>query len=129
MRFGARPCEAWSWASSVPSASSSWTGSRRHQVLGAPARDKRCTVALANDPLDPRRSLAELSLKDSCIFPDESQKASGLGHAGDDQPTAFAFGNDLAGPLPAAHWAVPVVSDLRKTVILLPFAKILLPPR
>ena len=107
----------------------SLAGGGLHQVLDAPARDKRGTVALANDPLDPRRSLAELSVEDACMLPHKSQEAGGLGHAGEDQPTAFAFGNELAGPLPAPHRAVLIVSDLEKAVVLLPFAKILLPSR
>ena len=41
------------------------SGSRLRQVLNAPAGDKRGTLALANDPLDPRRRLAELSIKDA----------------------------------------------------------------
>ena len=45
---------------------------RLHQVLNPPARDKRGTVALANDPLDRRRGLAELSVKDSCMLPHKS---------------------------------------------------------
>src|SRR5271166_4272736 len=107
----------------------SLAGGGLNQVINAPARDERGTVALANGPLNRRRGLAELSVKDACMLPHKSQEAGGLGHDGDDQPTALAFGNDLAGPLPAPHRAVLVVSDLEKAVILLPFAKILLPSR
>jgi hypothetical protein len=39
------------------------------QVLDAPAGDERGTVALTNGPLDPRRSLAELGVKDPCALP------------------------------------------------------------
>ena len=99
------------------------------QVLDAPPRDERGTAALANDPLDPRDGLAELSLKDADMLRHEAQEAGGLGHAGDDQSTAFAFGNELASPLPAAHRAVLIVPDLEKAMVLLPFAKILLPAR
>jgi hypothetical protein len=63
------------------------------------------------------------------MLPHKSQEAGGLGHASNDQPTALAFGNKLASPLPAPHRAVLVVSDLEKAVVLLPFAKILLPTR
>jgi hypothetical protein len=99
------------------------------QVLDAPAGDERGTVALANDPLDPRRSLAELGVEDARMFPDEAQEARGLGRAVEDQPTSLAFGNKFAGPLPPPHRAVFVLSDLEKAVVLLPFAKILLPSR
>jgi hypothetical protein len=98
-------------------------------ILDAPARDKRGTVALANDPLDPRHGLAVLSLKEACTLPHETQEAGWLGQAGDDQPTPLAFGNEFAAPLPAPHRAVLVVSDLENAVIVLPFAKILLPSR
>ena len=47
------------------------------QVLGAPAGDKRGTVALANDPLDPRRSLAELSVKDARMFITNPRRPAG----------------------------------------------------
>ena len=107
----------------------SLAGGGLRQVLDAPARDERGTVALANDPLDPRRSLAELSVKDACMLSHKAQEAGGLGHAGEDQPTAFAFGNELTSPLPAPHRAVLIVSDLEKAMVLLPFAKILLPSR
>src|ERR1700722_20183618 len=100
-----------------------------HQVLDAPARDKRGTVALTNDPLDPPRSLAESSVKDACMLPYKSQQAGGLGHTSEDQPAAFAFGNELTGPLPPSHRAALIVSDLGKAMVLLPFAKILLPSR
>src|ERR1700692_1814826 len=99
------------------------------QVLDAPARDKRGAVALANDPLDPRRSLAERSLEEACMLPYKSQQAGGLGHTIEDQPTAFAFGNELTSPLPPSHRAALIVSDLGKAMVLLPFAKILLPSR
>ena len=99
------------------------------QVLGAPARDKRGTVALANDPLDPRCSLAELSVEDACLVHRKSQDAGGFGHAGEDQPTAFAFGNELTGPFPPSHRAALIVSDLGKAMVFLPFAEILLPSR
>src|SRR5271155_4620224 len=89
----------------------SLAGGRLHQVLDAPARDKRGTVAFANDPLDPRRSLAELSVKDACMLHHKSQGAGGLGHTGEDQPTAFAFGNELTSPLPPSHRAALIVSD------------------
>ena len=48
------------------------SGSRLRQVLNAPAGDKRGTLALTNDPLDPRRSLAELSIKDAGMRSNES---------------------------------------------------------
>ena len=38
-------------------------------ILDPPARDERGTVALANEPLDARRSLAELGVKDACMLP------------------------------------------------------------
>ena len=104
-------------------------GGRLRQVLCAPARDERGAVALANEPLDRRRSLAELGVEDACTLPHKAQEASGLSHAGEHQPTAFAFGNELASPLPPPHRAVLVVPDLEKAVVLLPFAKILLPSR
>ena len=107
----------------------SLAGGGLRQILDAPARDKRGTVALANDPLDPRRSLAELGLEDACTLRHKAQEAGGFGHAGEDQPTAFAFGNELASPLPPPHRAVLIVSGLEKAVVLLPFAKILLPSR
>ena len=59
----------------------------------------------------------------------QAQQAGGLGRAGEDQPTAFAFGNELTHPLPPPHRAVLIVSDLEKAVVLLPFAEILLPSR
>ena len=40
-------------------------GGGLRQVLNAPAGDKRGTLALANDPLDRRRRLAGLSIKDA----------------------------------------------------------------
>src|SRR5271157_3020799 len=89
----------------------SLAGGRLHQVLSAPARDKRGTVALANEPLDRGHGLAELSVEDACTLPHESEETSGLGHAGHDQPTALAFGKELAAPLEAPHRAVPVVSN------------------
>ena len=104
-------------------------GGRLNKVRGVPARDKRGTAALANDPLDPRDGLAELSLEDADVLRDEAQETRGLGHAGDDQSTAFAFGNELASPLPAPHRAVLIAPDLEKAMVLLPFAKILLPAR
>ncbi len=107
----------------------SLAGGGLRQVLDAPARDERGTVALANDPLDPRPSLAELGVEDACTLPHKAQEAGGLGHAGEDQPTAFAFGNELASPLPPPHRAVFIVSGLEKAVVLLPFAEILLPSR
>ncbi len=39
------------------------------QILDAPARDQRGTVAFANGPLDPRRSLAKLRVKNACMLP------------------------------------------------------------
>src|SRR5882757_3021137 len=81
----------------------SLAGGGLHEVFGAPARHKRGTVALANDPLDPRRSLAEGSLEDACMLAHKSQEASGLGRAGEDHPTTFAFGNELTNPLPPSH--------------------------
>ena len=57
----------------------------------------------------------------------KSQEAGGFGHAGDDQPTAFAFGNKLTAPFPAPHWAVPIIAELEKAVVFLPFAEFLLP--
>ena len=129
MRFGAKTMRGRVAREFRAKRIESLAGGRLHQVLGAPARDERGTVALANDPLDPRHSLAELSVEDACMLPHKSQEAGGLGHAGDDQPTAFAFGNELAGPLPAPHRAVLVLSDLEKAVIFLPFAKFLLPSR
>ena len=107
----------------------SLAGGGLHQVINTPARDERGTVALANDPRNRRRGLAELSVKDACMFPHKSEEAGGLGHTADDQPTALTFGNELAGPLPAPHRTVLVLSDLEKAVILLPFAKILFPSR
>ena len=104
-------------------------GGGLRQILGAPARDQRGTVALANGPFDPRGGLAELGVEDACTRPHKAQEAGGLGHAGEDQPTAFAFGNELAGPLPPAHRAAFIVSRLEKTMVLLPFAEILLPSR
>ena len=50
----------------------SLAGGRLRQVLNAPAGDKRGTLALANDPLDPRRRLAELSIKDAGMRSHES---------------------------------------------------------
>jgi hypothetical protein len=76
------------------------SGGGLRQVLDAPAGDKRGALALANDPLDPLRSLAELSVKDACMRTDKSQKADGLRHASNDQPAAFAYPNKLAGPFP-----------------------------
>src|SRR5580704_372844 len=107
----------------------SLAGGGVHQVLDAPARDKRGTVALTDGSLDPGPSLAELGVEDACTLPHIAQEAGGLGHAGEDQPTAFAFGNELASPLPPPHRAVFIVSGLEKAVALLPFAKILLPSR
>ena len=129
MRFGAKSMRGRIAREFRAKRIESLAGGGLHQVLSAPARDKRGTVALANDPLDPRRSLAELSVKDARMLPHESQEAGGLGHAGEDQPTALAFGNELASPLPPPHRAVLVLSDLEKAAILLPFAKILLPSR
>ena len=63
------------------------------------------------------------------MLPHKAQEAGGLGHTSEDQPAAFAFGNELASPFPPPHRAVLVVSDLEKAVVLLPFAKILLPSR
>src|ERR1700722_18563907 len=105
----------------------SLAGGGLRQVLDGPARDARGTAALANDPHDPRPSLAELGVEDACTLPHKAQEAGGLGHAGEDQPTAFAFGNELTSPLPPPHRAVFIISGLEKTVVLLPFAKILLP--
>src|SRR5580704_487279 len=107
----------------------SLAGGGLHEVVGAPARDERGTVALANDPLDPRPGLAELGVEDACTLPHIAQEAGGLGHAGEDQPTAFAFGNELTSPLPPPHRAVFIVSGLEKAMVLLPFTKILLPSR
>ena len=107
----------------------SLAGGRLHQVLGAPARDKRGTAAIANEPLDRRQSLAELGVEDACMLPHQSEETGGLGHAGHHQPTALAFGKELAGPLPAPHRAGSVLPELEKAAILLPFAEILLPPR
>jgi hypothetical protein len=126
MRRGAKACEAGSRVSSAPSPSSRCRapGSTRSSTL-----HPGTTVALATDPLDPGRSLAELGVENACMLTHESQEAGGLGHAGDDQPTAFAFGNELAAPFPAPHWAVLIVSELEKAVVFLPFAKFLLPKR
>src|SRR5579871_4322521 len=99
------------------------------QVLDAPPRDQRGTFTLPDEPLDPGSGLAELSVKDPGAGRDETQDAGGLGHSGDDQPAAFALGNEFAGPFPAPHRAVFVVSRLEKAVIFLPFAEILLPSR
>jgi hypothetical protein len=38
------------------------------QVLHAPAGNKRGPVALANDPLEPGRSFAELGVEDACML-------------------------------------------------------------
>src|SRR3984957_4390422 len=43
----------------------SLAGGGLHEVVGAPARDERGTVALANDPLDPRPGLAEPGVEDA----------------------------------------------------------------
>ena len=107
----------------------SLSGGGLHEILSAPARDKRGTVALANDPLDSRRSLAERGVKDACMLPHEAQEAGGLRHTSEDQSAAFAFGDELASPLPPSHRAILVLSGLEKMMVLLPFAKILLPPR
>src|SRR4029077_6877410 len=107
----------------------SLAGGGLHEVVGAPAWDKRGTVALANDPLDPRCRFAELGVKDACMLNDETQGPGRLGHASEDQPAAFAFGNELTSPFPPPHRPVLIVSDLEKAVVLLPFAKILLPSR
>ena len=107
----------------------SLAGGWLRQVLSAPARDKRGTVALANEPLDHGHGLAELGVEDTCVLPHESEETGGLGRAGHHQPTALAFGNELARPLPPPHRAVSVLPDLEKAAILLPFAKILLPSR
>ena len=104
-------------------------GGGLHQVLSAPARDKRGTVALANEPLDHGHGLAELGVEDTSMRPHESEETGGLGHAGHHQPTARAFGNELTGPLPPPHRAVSVLPDLEKATIFLPFAEILLPSR
>src|SRR5580704_18812298 len=64
----------------------SLTGGGLRQVVGAPAWDKRGTVALADGSLDPRPSLAELGVEDACTLPHIAQEAGGLGHAGEDQP-------------------------------------------
>ena len=52
-----------------------------------------------------------------------------LCHAGHYQPTALAFGNELASPLPLPHRAVSVLSDLGMAAILALFARTLLPSR
>ena len=46
----------------------SLAGGWLRQILHAPARDKRGTIALANGPLDPRPSLAELGVEDACTL-------------------------------------------------------------
>ena len=107
----------------------SLAGGRFHQVVSAPARDQRRTVALANEPLDRRHGLAELSVEDACVLPHESEETGGLGRGGHHKPTALAFGNELASPLPPPHRCVSVLSDLEKAAIFLPFAKTLLPSR
>src|ERR1700727_3671336 len=63
------------------------------------------------------------------MLPYKSQQAGGLGHTREDHPAAFTFGNELTSPLPSSHRPVLIVSDLEKAVVLLPFAKILLPSR
>ena len=50
----------------------SLAGGGLRQVLNAPAGDKRGTLALANDPLDRRRRLAGLSIKDAGMRSHES---------------------------------------------------------
>ena len=47
------------------------------QVLGAPPRDERRTLALANDPLDPRRGLAELGVKDAGALATKPRRPAG----------------------------------------------------
>jgi hypothetical protein len=63
------------------------------------------------------------------MLPYKSQQAGGLGHTSEDQPAAFAFGNELTSPLPPSHRAALVLSDLEKAMILLPFAEIFFPSR
>jgi len=67
-------------------------GRRLHQILDAGAWDMGGTVALANELIDRRHGLAELNVHDTRMPRHESQEARGLGHAGQDQPTALAFG-------------------------------------
>ena len=92
MSFGVRPCEAGSRANSAASASSRCraAGSTKSSTLAA--WDKGGTVTLANEPLNRRHGLAELKVHDTRMPRHESQEARGLGHAGQEQPTALAFG-------------------------------------
>ena len=77
-RFGARPCEAGSRASCRGKRAEPLASGGLHQVLYAPAGDKRRTIALANEPFDHRHGLAELSVaKTPACFPTNPRRPEG----------------------------------------------------
>jgi hypothetical protein len=75
----------------------------------------------------PAAALPNSASKMPACFATKRRSPAGSARPVKNQPTAFAFGNELTNPLPTPHRAVLVLSDLEKAVILLPFAKILLP--